>query len=659
VQNTPRPTPLSFSLPTNACRVYAMMSDAERARLQIPLPGWMARDPLRKSVELYPRLWDGGRVVWACVVQANSELFSPDGSPDLPGDIVFDPSGKLGYAELSGPSDRIIALKHTQPADAALRAIADHLTNEMTRVCGMRVPRSISPHPLLVSTVLFHRDHLPDRKLSRSVFPVLINDALPGVAMVLPSQLWPHEFVDAWCGNPPGTRAREALDVEGGARRYCGTCKRPMRKLGLAAHYQHQKQVEIDVCESCSLIWFDDTESARLGGPGLADLVRVIHEAMRRPRSEEPLPLTLPCPICAEPLKRVSNVSRFGRTAQLECPQGHGAYQSFALFLAEKGYFRPFTWADIKEMQASGKRMQCFNCGAGLEPRPHDECPYCRSPVGLLDPARLADAINTAGAGAKLSLIPSVKQTSCPCCGGPLDLTTEMVCTHCKAVVRPVKTEQALEASEAVESQVRRNHESQLSSVSRHKLETLAKLERPPYELPRSEGTRRLAIIVVGAITLGIFFFGMTRHKAHQMEVAENRDLDARRDLSPTMKEGIVNARAEAAMKKIPHAPTGEPPPDFTLSARGPRVTMVSQTDRHLRVAVNLYNQYLDARCKMVNVDGGDAPNAVFTHGGETHDFIARNCGAKVVDKGKYEFVVYDLKKDQYVFKSESAFYMR
>jgi len=69
------------------------------------------------------------------------------------------------------------------------------------------------------------------------------------------------------------------------------------------------------------------------------------------------------------------------------------------------------------------------------------------------------------------------------------------------------------------------------------------------------------------------------------------------------MKEGIINARAEAAMKKIPHAPTGETPPDFSQLAKGARVRMISQTDRRLRVSVNLYNQYLDMRCKLVNID--------------------------------------------------------
>jgi len=350
-----------------------------------------------------------------------------------------------------------------------------------------------------------------------------------GVAMVLPSQLWPNEFVDAWCGNPLGTRAQEALDLPArntsGTRR-CGVCGQAMRKLGLAAHYQHQDRWKsMSVNPVRHLVRQYRIGTSRGAGPCRSGARHTSGDAA--PRSVESLPLTLPCPICAEPLKRVSNLSRFGRTAQLECPQRHGAYQSFALFLAEKGYFRPFTWADIKEIQASGKRMQCFNCGAGLEPRPHDECPIVdpRSACSIPHGCQRDRYKRRRG---ELSLVPSLKQTSCPCCGGAVDLTTEMVCSHCMAIVGPGKTEQALRASEAVESQVRKNHESQMPSVSRRKLESSARSERRRDDLPASEGIRRFAIIVIAAITLGVFFFGMTRQKAHEMEVSENKDLDNR-----------------------------------------------------------------------------------------------------------------------------------
>jgi len=649
-----------------------MLSDVERAGLQIPMPAWMEKDALRQSFDLYPRLWGDGKVVWGMLVQANGALFE-DGTFNAPGEVVYDPSGRADIDALGYASHQIGQLKHTQPANPALRAIADYLTNEMVRVRGMRVPPSISAYPLLISTVFFCREHLPNHKLEGGHFPLLINERYPGVVMVLPSRWWPDELVDEWSGKPPGTKAREraqaeaeahaarTLDVVGGDRRCCGNCRQPMRKLGLAARHKHQELVEIDVCEPCSLIWFDDTESARLAGPGLADLVRVIHRSMNSERPLEPLPLTLPCPLCAAPLKRVPNISRFGRTTQLQCPKDHGAYQTFAQFLSEKGYFRPFTWADIKQVLASGKRLLCFNCGAALEPRPHDECQYCRSSVGLLDPARLASAIDIEGAASRLTLAPSVKQASCPCCGGAIDFTGEMACPHCKAIVRPEETQGALSASESVEAQVRRNYEAQQADVSRRKLEAMAMLDRPTVSVPSSEKKRRLAIIVIGVIALATVAVGRVMHKARDLQVAENKDLqnDDMLGYTEAQKRAIVGSRALEAMKKIPHAPQGVAPPQFTPMLEGEHVSLVARSDHRLRVSVNLYNENREIRCKMTSSDGpAGATSVIFKGVGDTHDFIAQNCQSIAIPDAKNEYIVFDMDEGRTVFKSDSAFFI-
>ena len=52
-----------------------------------------------------------------------------------------------------------------------------------------------------------------------------------------------------------------------------------MRVLDLSGHYQ--RRVQIDTCPHCCLVWFDDTESVRLAGPGIAEFVNEIHAAMQ------------------------------------------------------------------------------------------------------------------------------------------------------------------------------------------------------------------------------------------------------------------------------------------------------------------------------------------------------------------------------------------
>lgn len=633
---------MKLSINPTAC--LRALRESERSYLGIPAPEWMAQDPLQKSFSRYPDLWFGGKVVWGQIVQVNTALFST-GEEDSPGDVVFDPTGSLSQEELAEVAGKLYALKGTTPTDAALRSVADHLTNEYARAFGRPVPKSISPHPLLVSTVLFHRNHLPGRKITQPYFPVLINDKFPGVVMALPSRWWPHELLAKSGGNAHVMKTEQ---------RTCSHCKEPMRKLGLAAHYQ--RTVEIDVCEPCSLIWFDDTESTRLAGPGLADLVRVIHGAMQQPRPLQPLPQTLNCPICVQALKRVSNVTRYGRIAQLECGEKHGAYQSFALFLAEKGYFRPFTWADIKQVLESGKRLSCFNCGATLESRPHQECQYCKSPVGLIDPARLASAIDSDRVAQPLQLLPAVEQTACPCCGGAIQLNAEMVCPHCRAVVRPAETERALAASETVASQVRDNYAKQTVEVSLRKLDYVGRSEAPVYRMPGRESLRRGAIILVTLLSLGFIFTKVAFRSVDMIE----RNPDGRPlGMAPHLYEGIQNARREKEMAQIPHAPVGVVPRELEVTSNdGHRLTVVNRSRQRLKVAVSLVYPDDDSRCNMKSADASADSRgaATFERPGESHIFAPDACTAKLLTYGKKEYRVWSLDESRYLFKSDSAF---
>lgn len=633
-----------MTLSINPAACVRSLAAHERSYVGIPAPQWMAQDPLLKSFSRYPDLWFGGTVVWGRIVQVNQALFVA-GDSDSPGDVVYDSTGTLGHEDLAQVATQLFSLKGTTPADPALRAFADHLTNEYLRACGMRVPQSMSRHPLYMSTVLFHRKHLPGRKITKPHFPVLINEKFPGVVMALPSRWWPKDLLNSSGGDAYVSHCKPRL---------CSHCKEPMRKLGLAAHYKHT--VEIDVCEPCSLIWFDDTESTRLAGPGLADLVRIIHAAMQQPRPLQPLPQTLQCPICAQALKRVSNISRYGCTAQLECPDKHGSYQSFALFLAEKGYFRPFTWADIKQAIESGKRLSCFNCGATLPTRPHEECEYCKSPAGLIDPARLASAIDTQGTAPALQLAPTVKQSECPCCGGAIQLNREMVCPHCRAVVRPAETEKALAASEAVVRQVLGNYARQTEEVSRRKLDFVAKSEAPVFRMPDSEGWRRGIIVVVMMISLGFILAKFTFRSVDMTE----RNPDGRPlGMDPVIYEGIKNAQREKDLAQIPHARVGVVPPELQVVRNDDQhLTVTSRSTQRLKVAINLVDPSDNAHCKMKNVAASADTHgaATFERAGESHVFTPVACTPKFLNYGSNEYRVWSLDQGRYLFKSESAF---
>jgi hypothetical protein len=210
-----------------------------------------------------------------------------------------------------------------------------------------------------------------------------------------------------------------------------------MRVLTLAGHYK--KPVDIDICEACTLIWFEGTESIKLAGPGIADLVHTIHGTLERSIGST-LAERLPCPVCTSALAKVFNLSRFGRTQQWQCQQGHGYFQTFVLYLAEKGFVHKMSWADLKQQIGSKRQLFCAGCGAALDDQPHDACPYCQLAVGVIDPARLASAIDIQEAAAPLtpkSTQPStVVQSTCWSCGGAVDATRESQCSHCNAILK-------------------------------------------------------------------------------------------------------------------------------------------------------------------------------------------------------------------------------
>jgi len=220
-----------------------------------------------------------------------------------------------------------------------------------------------------------------------------------------------------------------------------------MRVLDLSGHYQ--RRVQIDTCTHCCLVWFDDTESVRLAGPGIAEFVGEIHGAMQVGGGHDhavSLSRMQSCPICHSALKTVSNRTRFGRTTQMECPQGHGYYQTYVLYLAEKGYVRPLAWADIRSLLAAGKKLFCADCGYPLPDRPVDECPACKSAVEVIDPTRLAMAIDRHEAPSAPAAT-EVDQHKCHACGGAVDQSREIYCSHCHAPVLRHDTADAAKAA--------------------------------------------------------------------------------------------------------------------------------------------------------------------------------------------------------------------
>ena len=71
----------------------------------------------------------------------------------------------------------------------------------------------------------------------------------------------------------------------------------------------------------------------------------------------------------------------------------------------------PFDWLEVDgrpsaldaQSRVAQQQLFCAGCGAGLDDGLYDACPYCRSNIGVIDPSRLASAIDIQQAAAPTS----------------------------------------------------------------------------------------------------------------------------------------------------------------------------------------------------------------------------------------------------------------
>jgi hypothetical protein len=251
----------------------------------------------------------------------------------------------------------------------------------------------------------------------------------------------------------------------------CGNCRATMRRVALAGHYG--AGVELDLCASCNLVWFDGTETARLSGAGMLELIGRMAEAYDLPF--QPLHPRTRCARCSGPVKNVHNQSRWGRSVQLQCLRRDGAYQSFAEFLEEKGLLRPMSKVDRARLLLDRGRIDCVNCGAAIG-KADERCPYCTSVPSLLDVARLARALDPEAVLAPHELPrPAAQQQAmqCAACGAALPPGETMSCAQCGATLAIPTLREAYAAVEKLARVLKANAEHPPAEVIKRRLEAI------------------------------------------------------------------------------------------------------------------------------------------------------------------------------------------
>jgi endogenous inhibitor of DNA gyrase (YacG/DUF329 family) len=161
----------------------------------------------------------------------------------------------------------------------------------------------------------------------------------------------------------------------------CPGCAAEMTAMTLDARLG--KQVAIDVCATCQAFWFDQFESLQLSPGSTLKLMKFIGE--HTTPAKPTLPDTLHCPRCATTLHLAHNMQRNMPFTYWRCANDDGHFIGFFEFLKEKDFIHPLSPDQIKELRKNVQSVNCSNCGASINLESSSACPYCHSPISMLD----------------------------------------------------------------------------------------------------------------------------------------------------------------------------------------------------------------------------------------------------------------------------------
>lgn len=161
----------------------------------------------------------------------------------------------------------------------------------------------------------------------------------------------------------------------------CANCAKEMTDWKLAGHLG--VQLTVDVCPPCQAFWFERHEDLGLTPGSTLQLMKYIgdHSSSSKPSFTD----GLMCPHCGSGLTLAHNMARNVRFVYWQCPSQHGHFISFFDFLKEKNFIRPLSPAEIQHLRESVQEVHCSNCGASVNLQTNSACPYCHSPISILD----------------------------------------------------------------------------------------------------------------------------------------------------------------------------------------------------------------------------------------------------------------------------------
>lgn len=151
------------------------------------------------------------------------------------------------------------------------------------------------------------------------------------------------------------------------------------------------RRMTLDLCRACHVIWFDQLELLQLTPGATLDLFATL--AADGPRARRPLGARLQCPRCPTLLTEATDAQRGTRFAYFACPDGHGRLLTYYQFLRARNLVRSLDAREVASLRRHLRQVNCANCGAPLDVSRDSACRFCRTPLAILDPDQVQNAV--------------------------------------------------------------------------------------------------------------------------------------------------------------------------------------------------------------------------------------------------------------------------
>lgn len=186
-------------------KAHKVLGMRRRLPEHLEKPAWLLKSPSDRISQLFdasPAVFEEGVVTWGSVVQANSLLFKA-GPSSCPADIVHPTSveSNVDPEQLREVAILLFNLKETKPDDPAQAEIAEHLTNEKTRLFAIEVPKGLNRGVSTgLNTTFFTRAYMPNAILRKTMTPIIVLQGRPMFALPLPARFWSPNLLKWWSG---------------------------------------------------------------------------------------------------------------------------------------------------------------------------------------------------------------------------------------------------------------------------------------------------------------------------------------------------------------------------------------------------------------------------------------------------------------------------